>query len=69
MSNYTYDIVPNPDKDFVKNLKKKIKSNNGFCPSKIEHIAENKCPCKEYSCTGNCLCGMYIKMPRIDDNW
>lgn len=27
-------IIKNPDDSFVRNLKKRIKSNNGYCPCK-----------------------------------
>ena len=31
-----YKTIKNPDTDFVKNLKKRIKANNGFCPCQME---------------------------------
>jgi hypothetical protein len=27
-----YQVVKNPEKEYVKDLKKRIKDNNGYCP-------------------------------------
>lgn len=56
-------VIKNPDTEFVKGLKKRIKSNNGYCPCKIEKTKDNKCPCTEFRTTGYCCCGLYIKDP------
>ena len=53
----------NPDDVFVKNFKKRLKQNNGFCPCKLQRIPDNKCPCKDFRETGECTCGLYIKDP------
>ena len=53
----------NPDSEFVKNLKKRIKSNSGYCPCKIGKQPENKCPCEEFRMNSDCACGLYIKDP------
>lgn len=54
--------IINPDDEFVKNLKKRIKYNNGFCPCKIEKTQDNKCPCKDFRETRECHCGLYINI-------
>lgn len=36
--------VVNPDEIFVRNLKKRIRRNNGFCPCKLERKPDNKWP-------------------------
>ena len=59
----TYEIVKNPDGEFVKNLKKRIKNNNGYCPCRFEKNQDTKCPCKDFKETGECICGLYIKVP------
>ena len=41
-------VVVNPDEIFVRNLKKRIRRNNGFCPCKLERKPDNKCPCREF---------------------
>lgn len=58
-----HNVMQNPDKEFVKNQKKRIKSNSGYCPCRIEKTSENKCPCEDFRNTGECLCGLYIKDP------
>ena len=53
----------NPDSEFVRNLKKRIKSNSGYCACKIAKVPENKCPCEDFRMNGDCDCGLYIKDP------
>lgn len=54
--------IVNPDGRFVKNLKKRIKNNNKYCPNKLERVPDNKCPCKEFREGGGyCACGLYIQ--------
>ena len=55
-------IIKNPDDGFVRNLKKRIKSNNGYCPCKYEKKPENKCPCKDFREGRGCDCGLYIEV-------
>lgn len=57
--------IPNPDKEFVKDLKKRIKKNNGFCPCRLDKTPDTKCLCKDYRETGECICGLFIK---VDDS-
>ena len=53
----------NPDTEFVRNLKKRIKSNSGYCPCKVVKVPENKCPCVDFKERSDCACGLYIKDP------
>lgn len=56
-------VIQNPDTDFAKELRKKIKGNNGYCISKFVKNKDGKCMCKEF-CEqeeGMCECGLYIK--------
>lgn len=57
-----YEVRLNPDDNFVKNLKKRIKNNNKYCLNKEKGNQDNKCPCKEFRENGNCECGMYFKV-------
>lgn len=58
--------IINPDKEFVNEIKHDLKGNNGFCPCKLVHIPENKCPCKDFKeqqkagTPGACSCGLYL---------
>lgn len=56
-------IRKNPDTDFVNEMKKKIKENNGYCPCSLIKNPDTKCMCKEFRemDEGVCHCGLYIK--------
>lgn len=59
-------IVVNSDKDFVKEVRERIKTNNGHCACAIAFNEDNKCICKEFKeqvangVSGECHCGLYI---------
>ena len=50
-------VIKNPDEIFYKNLKRRIKQNNGYCPNKLPRVPENKCPCKAFREGKVCDCG------------
>lgn len=58
-------VKENPDKDFVKEIRKKIKGNNGYCPCSLVKNKETKCMCKEFrdqiarNEEGFCHCSLY----------
>lgn len=47
----------NPDGAFVRNLKKRIKRNNGYCPCKLLKTPDTKCPCMDFREGRGCDCG------------
>lgn len=53
----------NTDKEYVKNMREKLKENGGYCPCKIIKNEDTKCICKEFleQGLGPCHCGLYIK--------
>ena len=59
-------ITQNPDKEYVKEIKEKLKDNNGFCPCKLVKTEDTKCMCKEFRDmiengeTGECHCGLFV---------
>lgn len=53
----------NPDDEFCKNFKKRLKANNGYCPCRLDKTPDTKCPCKDFREGGECICGLYIKDP------
>lgn len=59
-------VFQNPDADYVKEIKKRLKENNGYCPCKLERNPDTKCPCKEFRDMtdrgerGYCGCGLYF---------
>lgn len=56
-------IIQNPDKEFVAEIRQKLKENNGYCPCSLIKSEDTKCMCKEFRETyeGMCHCGLYIK--------
>ena len=57
-------IITNPDKEYVKEIKKQLKANSGYCPCRLEKNKDTKCMCKEFreQESGMCHCGLYIKV-------
>ena len=47
----------NPDGVFVRNLKKRIRGNNGYCPCKLLKTPDTKCPCRDFREGRGCNCG------------
>ena len=57
-------IIVNPDEDYVKIVKQKLKENNGYCPCRTIKTDDTRCICKEFreQSEGECHCGLYIKV-------
>ena len=59
-------VIQNPDKEFVREVKRQLKENNGYCPCAIKKTPETKCRCKafrdqlEKGEPGACNCGLWI---------
>lgn len=59
-------VKTNPDKEFVKEIKNKLKENGGYCPCRLTKSKDTKCMCKEFRDmiangeVGMCHCGLYI---------
>lgn len=56
-------IKVNPDKNLVREIRKQIQDNDGYCPCMIEKSEDTKCPCKSFREQehGSCHCGLYYK--------
>lgn len=58
-------IRQNPDRDYAKEVRDKLKSNGGYCPCRLGKTADTKCMCKEFreqierNEPGYCHCGLY----------
>lgn len=68
-------IVENPDKEYVTEIRRKLKENNGYCPCRVLKNEDTKCMCKEFremierKEPGMCHCGLYvIEEEDKDDN-
>lgn len=59
-----YVTIKNPDSDLVKDIKKRIKNNGGHCCCAIQKNEDTKCPCKMFRDTQECICGLYIRVPK-----
>ena len=53
-------IKLNPDKSKVKEIRAKIKENDGYCPCIIQKNDDTKCPCKDFREKKECHCELYI---------
>lgn len=51
------------NKELEKEIRQRIKDNNGYCPCKILKNDDTKCICKEFleQESGECHCGLYYK--------
>ena len=62
-------IKKNPDKGTYDFVMKEVQVNDGFCPCRIQHTPDTKCPCKDFreqTTEGLCHCGLYQKV-EVDD--
>ena len=50
-------VIRNPDENFVRNLRRRIRRNNSYCPCKLEKKPDNKCPCRDFREGRGCDCG------------
>lgn len=58
-------IMVSSDKELVKEIRQKLKENDGYCPCRLKKTPETKCICKEFQEqkeSGPCHCGLYIKI-------
>lgn len=59
-------VRTNPDKEFVEEIRDKLKRNGDYCPCRISKTADTKCMCKEFRDMmengeeGYCHCGLYV---------
>jgi len=63
MSQNGVKIELNPDKEYVAEIRRKLKDNSGYCPCSLIKSKDTKCMCKEFMemDEGMCHCGLYIK--------
>ena len=64
-------VITNPDKEYVKEIRTKLKENNGYCPCRIQKTDDTKCMCKEFrgmianGIEGECHCGLYLSVKEV----
>lgn len=50
----------NNDKNKVKEIKKAISDNGGYCPCQTLKNVDTKCPCKIMRKEKRCICELYV---------
>lgn len=61
-------VITTPDQEFAKELKRRIKDNNGYCLCAEVKTKHTKCKCKAFrdqiknGIPGECECGLYIAL-------
>ena len=53
------------DEELACAIRMALKTNNGYCPCRIEQTPDTKCMCKEFreqDSAGKCHCGLYVKV-------
>ena len=63
------EVILNPNKKLVKEIRKQLKENDGYCPCRLNKTPDTKCMCKEFRDmisngeSGMCHCELYILKP------
>lgn len=58
-------VTLNPDKEYVREIKRQLKANSGYCPCALVKDKDTKCMCKEFreqierNEPGYCHCGLW----------
>lgn len=58
-------IKVSQNKDFVKEIRKALNDNDGYCPCSLIKSEDTKCMCKEFRESrelGLCHCGLYERV-------
>ena len=61
-------VVQNPDREYVAEIKHKLKENNGYCLCALYKNKDTKCKCKDFreqiarGEAGSCNCGLWIAL-------
>ena len=64
-------ITINPDTEYVKEVRRKIKDNQGYCPCSLIKTDDTECMCKDFreqKESGYCHCNLYYKEIEEGDN-
>ena len=58
-------IINNPDTETYQAVREAVNAASGFCPCRLEHTPDTKCPCKDFreqESEGLCHCGLLQKV-------
>ena len=59
-------ISLNPDQEFVAEIRRQLRENNGYCPCQLQKTKDTKCKCLEFrtqlenGIEGPCHCGLWV---------
>ena len=59
-------VILNPDEEFVAEVRRELKKNNGYCPCQLQKTKDTKCKCAEFrkqiedGIPGACHCGLWV---------
>lgn len=56
----------NPDAAWVKEVRRRLKDNGGYCPCQVEKTPDTKCPCKSFREEHVCDCGLYVPAEPVE---
>ena len=59
-------MILNPDRDWVKEIRRRLKDNAGYCPCQVEKSPDTKCPCKSFREERVCDCGLYVPAEPVE---
>lgn len=56
-------VTVTKDTELAKQVREKLRNNDGYCPCAIEKTEDTKCMCKDFreQGIGYCHCGLYYK--------
>lgn len=59
----------NPDDNKVNDIIKELGERDGHCPTIIKYrYGHDQCPCSDYLTNDKCHCGLYVKLPKINND-
>ena len=64
-------VVVSSDTEKVKDIRKALQENDGYCPCEIHKTPDTKCMCKAFrmqTFPGPCHCGLYEKQLKEENN-
>lgn len=66
MDDIDYLITANPNVGKRKAVVNMIKANGGYCITQTERNDDTKCHCLHFKQTGECYCGLFIRVPVVE---
>ncbi len=64
-------VIQNPDTEYVRDIKKRLKENGGYCPCQLVRNEDTRCRCKAFreqiaaGEPGACHCGLWFAVSEV----